>query len=210
MDSYLFPDGVTLRKYIGEVLTVQNNNDFKLTELVSEKQRNEYNERWAVFQSRKVDTESDVFVLKLRFHQDDRDCILVKGKRRFENECNALTSCEGSGVTPKFFYKDELQQTNNTSPFFPGGGRPTPYQDKTYSNSRVRLLSNMKLSSLEMSLTIPHFCEGTYAFEALSSLNLKQSRYSMSDPQDGCFKVSSRPISGSPGAVSTRAGHTDH
>lgn len=67
MDSYLFPDGVTLRKYIGEVLTVQNNNDFKLTELVSEKQRNEYNERWAVFQSRKVDTESDVFVLKLRF-----------------------------------------------------------------------------------------------------------------------------------------------
>lgn len=65
MPSYRFQDGLTLDRHIGQTLTVHGEN-FELKEILSEKQSNEFNERWAVFQATKSGS-TDAFVLKLRF-----------------------------------------------------------------------------------------------------------------------------------------------
>lgn len=65
----------------------------------------------------------------------------MKGNRRFERECNALTGCEGSGVTPKLFYKDELQQTSMGP--FPGGYLRVIVMSKVAAKSVVDIYDDL-------------------------------------------------------------------
>ncbi|KAL1984373.1 hypothetical protein VTN96DRAFT_9234 [Rasamsonia emersonii] len=146
MPSYRFQDGLTLDRHIGQTLTVHGEN-FELKEILSEKQSNEFNERWAVFQATKSGS-TDAFVLKLRFQQNPsrlsqskKDSIQVTAKRNFETECKALRVCSPTGVAPRFFHSEELRQ-NNTHPF-PGGYLRVIVMSKVGGKSVIEILEDL-------------------------------------------------------------------